>query len=249
MSIQESIKIVPKGDIALVEWDLVGEKVNKLSTPVMARFREVVAELGKSNYKAVVMISRKPSIFIAGADIEEIKMLKTREQIIPVLEEAHNIFNAMEDLPMPVIAAIHGACLGGGCEMAIACDYRIATDDNATRIGLPETKLGIIPGFGGCVRLPRVIGLQAALDIILNGKSVVAPKALKLGLVDQVVHSSILEEQAMKFAQGLIRDGKLAKRKKFFEPKGFMGKVMESGLLRGKVLSEAKKMVLKFTGG
>lgn len=249
MSIQESIRIVPKGEVALVEWDLVGEKVNKLSTPVMARFREVVAELGKSNYKAVVMISRKSNIFIAGADIEEIRLLKTREQIVPVLEEAHSIFNALEDLKMPVIAAIHGACLGGGCELSIACDYRIATDDNATRIGLPETKLGIIPGFGGCVRLPRIIGLQAALDIILNGKSVVAPKALKMGLVDQVVHPSILEEQALKFAENLIKEGKLSKRKKFFKPQGVMGKLMESGLLRGKVLSEAKKMVLKFTGG
>lgn len=249
MSIQESIRIVPKGDIALIELDLVGEKVNKLSSPVMTRLSEVVRELQVSSYKAAIIISRKSNIFVAGADIEEIKTLKTREQIVPLLDEAHRIFNGLEDMKMPVIAAIHGACLGGGCELAIACDYRIASDDPSTKIGLPETKLGIIPGFGGCVRLPRIIGLQAALDIILNGKSVVAPKALKMGLVDQVVHPSTLEAQALKFAENLIATGKLAKRRKHFAPTGLMGHLMESSLLKGKVLSEARKMVIKFTAG
>ena len=249
MSIQESIKIVPKGEIALVEWDLVGEKVNKLSTPMMTRFREVLEELNRSNFKVVVMISRKSSIFIAGADIEEIKALKTREQIRPALESAHAVFNLLEDLKIPVIAAIHGACLGGGCEMVLACDYRIATDDPATRIGLPEVRLGIIPGFGGCVRLPRTVGLQASLDIILQGKSVDGNKAFKMGLVDQVVHPSILEAQAMKFASDLIRENKLNKRTKRFEARGLMAKLMESPLVKPKIFSEARKMTLKATSG
>ena len=249
MSIQESIRIVPHGDIALIEWDLVGEKVNKLSTPVMTRFKEVIEELGRSNFKVGIIISRKSSIFIAGADIEEIRSLKTREAFLPSLRSAHEVFNALEDLKMPIIAAIHGACLGGGCEMILSCDYRIASEDPGTRIGLPEVKLGIIPGFGGCVRLPRTIGLQASLDIILQGKSVDGAKALKLGLVDQVVHPSILESQAMKFAQELIKDNRLSKRKKRFAAKGFMGKLMESGLVRGKVFSEATKMTLKATSG
>ncbi len=253
MSIQESIRIVPKtvqgGQIALIEWDLVGEKVNKLSTPVMTRFREVLEELNRSNYQAAVMISRKSSIFVAGADIEEIKSLKTKEAFMPALQAAHGVFNLLEDMKMPVIAAIHGACLGGGCEMVLACDYRIATDDSATRIGLPEVKLGIIPGFGGCVRLPRVIGLQGAIDIILQGKSVDANKAFKLGLVDQVVHPSILENQAIKFAEELIRDHRLAKRKKQFKPKGAMNAAMESGLGRLVVFNQAEKMTKKATSG
>jgi 3-hydroxyacyl-CoA dehydrogenase/enoyl-CoA hydratase/3-hydroxybutyryl-CoA epimerase len=253
MSIQESIRIVSRtvtgGEIALVELDLVGEKVNKLSSPVMTRLKEVVGELSQSNYKAAIFISRKPNIFVAGADIEEIKALKTGEQFLPLLEGAHAIFNSIEDMKMPVIAAINGACLGGGCELVLSCDYRIASDDNSTRIGLPETKLGIIPGFGGCVRLPRVIGLGAALDIILNGKSVVGAKAYKMGLVDKVVSASTLEESAVKFAQDLISNGKLKKRRKFFEPRGFAAKVQESALLKGYVLSQARKMVLKFTGG
>lgn len=249
MSIQESIRIVPKGDVALVEWDLVGEKVNKLSSPVMARFREVIEELSRSNFKAVVMISRKPTIFIAGADIEEIKGLKTREQILPMLTDAHAILNSLEDLKMPVIAAIHGACLGGGCEMVLACDYRVASEDPATRIGLPEVNLGIIPGFGGCVRLPRTIGLIESLKIIPAGGSVDGKKALKLGLVDLCVHPSILEDQAMQLAQRLIKEGTLQKRRKTYRPSGLAMKVMDSPLARWKIFAEARKEVLKKTNG
>jgi 3-hydroxyacyl-CoA dehydrogenase/enoyl-CoA hydratase/3-hydroxybutyryl-CoA epimerase len=253
MSIQESIRITPRtvsgGEIALIEWDLFGEKVNKLSSPVMARFKEVLQELERSQFKAAILISRKSSIFIAGADIEEIKNFKTREAFMPALTAAHEIFNKIEDLKIPVIAAIHGACLGGGCELVLACDYRIATEDQPTRIGLPEVKLGIIPGFGGCVRLPRVVGLQAALDIILQGKSVDGGKALRMGLVDQVVHSSILEEQAIKFAETLIKEGRLGKRKKTFSPKGIAGSVMESAIGRALVFSQAEKMTVKATSG
>lgn len=248
MSIQESIRIVPKGEVALVELDLVGEKVNKLSSPVMARLREVVNELAKSNYKAAVLISRKQGIFVAGADIEEIKSLKTREQFKPLLEEAHKILNSIEDMKIPVIAAINGACLGGGCELALGCDYRIASDDPSTKIGLPETKLGIIPGFGGCVRLPRVIGLQASLDIILNGKSVPAAKAQKMGLVDRVTTAKALEETALRFAEDLIKKGDLGKRRKHFKAKGLMNSVLE-GMGKGIVFSQARKTVMKFTGG
>jgi len=252
MSIQESIRLVPSKvnpEIALIEFDLIGEKVNKLSTPVMTRFKEVLEELSKSSYKVAVLISRKSGIFIAGADIEEIKNLKTREAFMPALQSAHAIFNKLEDIEVPVIAAIHGACLGGGCELSLACDYRIATDDPGTRIGLPEVKLGIIPGFGGCVRLPRVIGLQASLDIILQGKSVDGVKAMKLGLVDQVVAPSILEEQALKFAEGLIKEGQLKKRHKAFKAKGIAQKVMESAPGRLLVFGQVEKMTKKATSG
>lgn len=252
MSIQESIRIVPRGDansqIALVELDLVGEKVNKLSSPVMARLKEVVTELQASNFKAAILISRKSNIFVAGADIEEIQTLKTREQIVPLLDQAHKIFNAIEDLKFPVIAAINGACLGGGCELALACDYRIASDDPSTKIGLPETKLGIIPGFGGCVRLPRVIGLANALDIILNGKSVPAAKAQKMGLVDRITSAKGLEEAALKYAQDIIAKG-ARKQRKTFAPKSMVEKLTDSFVMRGYVLGQARKTVMKFTGG
>lgn len=246
MSIQESIKIVPKGEIAFVEFDLIGEKVNKLSSPVMSRFREVVNELKTASYKAVVLISRKPKIFIAGADIDEIKKIQTKEEYINVLKQAHEIFNTLEDLPMPTIAAIHGACMGGGCEMVLACDYRLSSDAPETKIGLPETKLGIIPGFGGCVRLPRTIGLQAALDIILAGKAVDGKKAAKLGLVDENVPAQMLEARAIAFAREVAAKGK---RRKVYKPNGFMAKFLESPVGRPLVYSGAKKEVMKSTKG
>lgn len=251
MSIQESIKIIPQvmpfGEVAVLEFDLVGEKANKLNTPVMVRLKECLIELAKSNYKAVIIRSAKPKIFIAGADIDEIKVMNTQEQFEKAVAQGQEIFNMLEDLPMPTIAAIHGACAGGGCELVMACDYRLASEASETRIGLPETKLGIIPGFGGCIRMPRIIGLQAALDIILGGKLVNAKKAEKLGLIDQAVHPAILQEMALKKAQEVIANGG-KKRPKIFKAHGLPNVLLE-GVAKGVVFSQAKKGVLKLTNG
>jgi 3-hydroxyacyl-CoA dehydrogenase / enoyl-CoA hydratase / 3-hydroxybutyryl-CoA epimerase len=249
MSIQESLKITPvDNDIALIEWDHIGESANKMSTPIMARLKEILGELKSSSYKAAIIISRKKKIFIAGADINEIKSLKSKDDFAAAVSGGQEIMNMIEDLPIPVIVAIHGACAGGGCELSLACDYRIASEARETKIGLPETKLGIIPGFGGCVRLPRIVGVQAALDIILAGKMVPAPKALKIGLIDKMVHPAILEEQAIAMAKDVIgRGGK--KRKKQFQAKGLPNQFLESGLGRPVVFSQAKKMTLKKSHG
>ncbi len=246
MSIQESLRIKAVGDVAIMEWDLVGEKVNKMSAPILMRLRELLEEIQQSKFKALIIISRKPGIFIAGADIEEIRALKKKEDFEKALNEAHIIFNKIEDLKIPVIAAIHGQCLGGGCELALACDYRIATEDPSTRIGLPEVKLGIIPGFGGCVRMPRVVGLQASLDIILAGKTVDSSKALRIGLVDQVVHVNFLEEAALKMANEVASK---PKRKKRFQPVKPMDRVLESKLGQMIVFKQAKKTVMQQTKG
>lgn len=248
MSMKEAIKIVDRGEIALVEWDLPGEKVNKLSSPVMERLKEVLDELKDSKYKVAVMVSRKKNIFIAGADIEEIKNLKTKEEFLPKLQSAHEIFNSLEDHPVTFIAAIDGACLGGGCEMVLACDYRIGSDSSSTKIGLPEVQLGILPGFGGCVRLPRVVGLQASLDIILAGKSVPGKKAKKIGLIDECVPAPIIEKRALEIAEEVVA-GKKGKRKKTFEAKGMANKVLDSALGRPIVFSKAKEMVMKNSKG
>lgn len=249
MSIQESLKITSKNNIALIEWDHIGESANKMSTPIMARLKEIFEELKTSKeYKAAIIISRKKKIFIAGADINEIKALKNKEDVAKAVGGGQEIVNMVEDLPIPVIAAIHGACAGGGCELSLACDYRIASDASETKIGLPETKLGIIPGFGGCVRLPRVVGIQAALDIILAGKLVPAKKALKLGLIDKMVHPAILEEQALLMAQDIVAKG-AHKRQKQHQPVGMAAKFLESALGRSVVFSQAKKMTLKKSHG
>lgn len=248
MSIQESLKIVPKGDVALLEFDLVGEKVNKLSSPVMARLKEVVEELRSSKFKAVVLISRKSKIFVAGADVDEIKKINNKEDFMKVLEQAHSILNSLEDLPLVTVAAIHGACLGGGCELVLACDYRICSDSPETKIGLPEVKLGIFPGFGGSIRLPRVIGLAGSLDIILAGKAVDGRKAEKLGLVDACVPSNQLEGRALSWAREKVAEGG-KKRKKVYRPKGAANKFMESFIGKKIVFSKAKQSVLKETKG
>ncbi len=247
MSMQESVKVKYNGDIATLEMDLVGEKVNKLSTQVMKRFKAVLEEVGKSKAKVLIIRSLKPKIFVAGADIEEIKNLKTREAVDKAVKGGQDIFNILEDLPQITIASVHGACAGGGCEMILACDYRIASDDASTKIGLPETQLGILPGFGGCIRLPRVVGLQAALDIILAGKLLNSKKAKKAGLIDKLVHVNMLEGETQKWAAELAASG--SKRRKKFEPSGLMAKVLESGIGRGVVTSKAKSMLLEKTHG
>ncbi len=244
----KSITSNQNAEIALVEFDMENEKVNKFSTPMMLRLREVIAELKTSRYKAAIFISRKPKIFIAGADIQEIKSMNQKDEFEKAVAMGQTIFNELEDLPMPTIAAIAGACAGGGCEFILACDYRIASEDNSTKIGLPETKLGIIPGFGGCIRMPRMIGLQNAMEMILAGKLVPAAKALKMGLVDQVVYPTILEEQAIKWAKEIVNEG-AQKRKKYFKAQGLPTKFLESFLGRGVVYSQSSKGVLKMTHG
>ncbi len=247
MSIQESIKIESQGDVAVVVFDLVGEKVNKFSTPVMMRFKDVLEELKKSSYKAVIFKSAKAKIFIAGADIEEIKSMTTKEQFEAAVKGGQEIMNMVEDLPMPTIASVNGACMGGGCEFILSCDYRIASEDSSTKIGLPEIQLGILPGFGGCIRMPRVLGLQAALDIILAGKAVNSKKALKIGLVDKVVHQNLLDSFTMSWAKEIIAGGGKKRRKKF-SANGALNKLLE-GLGRGIVFKKAREGVMKATKG
>lgn len=247
MSQRDSIKVVPQGEVAFVEFDLVGEKVNKLSGSVMIRFREVLQELKTSSFKAVVIISNKPKIFIAGADIDEIESIHSKEAFDNAVSQGQEIFNLIEDLPIPVIAAVNGACAGGGCELILACDYRIASEDPSTKIGLPETQLGIIPGFGGCLRMPRVVGLQNGLSNILEGKLLAAKKAQKQGLVDRICHPSILREEAHKWAQKLIAEGG-KKRKARFKSRNMMDRIIET-VGKGLAYSQARKTVMKKTNG
>lgn len=246
-SINLTTQSIGNDEIAVLTFDLPNEKVNKLSTPVMTELKAHIEKLKNSAYKMVVFKSAKPKIFIAGADIEEIKELKTKEQVVQAVSSGQEIFNLIEDLPMPTMALINGACAGGGCELILACDYRIASEDSSTRIGLPETQLGILPGFGGCIRLPRTVGLQASLDVILAGKLLNAKKAQKIGLVDFVVHPNLLESFAATQIQKIISEGGRKRRKKY-EARGLINKLLE-GPLKGVVFSKAKEGVLKLTKG
>jgi len=193
------IKITDK--VADIVFDLNDEKVNKLTTPVMEEFDGLIKQLaGTDDLELMVLRSGKPGIFIAGADIAEIADITDPVAGAALASKGHRILDRLVALPFPTIAVIDGACLGGGLELALACTYRIATDNPKTSIGLPEVNLGIIPGFGGTQRLPRLIGMPKALSMILSGKPVNGRKAFKLGVVDAVVPAEFATEKIAEFA-------------------------------------------------
>src|SRR5438067_7020403 len=152
----------------------------------------------EDSLEGVVILSAKKSIFIAGADLKTLLHQAQTGEMGGFIAEGQRIFNRLAALKIPTCAAIHGACAGGGYEIALACDWRVASDDPATRIGLPETTLGLIPAWGGCTRLPRLIGAEKAAEVILKGKLYSAQQALKLGLVDEIAPRDQLIERAQK---------------------------------------------------
>jgi len=190
--------------IARLVLDLPGEPVNKITRAVRDELDTMLATLGgDAAVRAVVLLSGKPDTFIAGADIDEFVALRSREEAYTFVRAGQALIQRVAELGKPVVAAMHGACLGGGLETALACTYRVATDHEKTKLGLPEVQLGIIPAAGGCQRLPRLIGLRAALDIILAGKVLPAKTAFRRGIVDELVHPAILERVAMDAARRL----------------------------------------------
>src|SRR5258708_14688233 len=181
-----------EGDLAILWFDLPGEKVNKFSSAVMQELAAIVADLESSDAKRLILASRKPGIFIAGADVSEFTKVTSVEQATDYTRFGNQLIHRFSKLPQTKVAAINGACLGGGCEIALACDWRVISDSPKAQIGLPETKLGIFPACAGTTKLPRVIGLPAALDIILNGKTMVGKGDRRIGLVYECVRSPIL---------------------------------------------------------
>ena len=200
---------VREGGVAVVTFNLEGESVNKLTRGVVEEFKALTDRVdADSTIRAVVLVSGKPDLFIAGADIEGFLELRTAAEAEALSRDGQEMMNRLEKLRAPVVCAIHGACLGGGLEAALAAAYRIATDHPKTVLALPEVQLGLIPGAGGTQRLPRRVGLRQSLDMILQGKHVRAQKALQIGLIDELVHPSILLDIAIDRAAQL-GDGKI----------------------------------------
>ncbi|MEO8579424.1 MAG: fatty acid oxidation complex subunit alpha FadJ [Gemmatimonadales bacterium] len=200
--------------IAVITFDLPNESVNKLSRAVKDEFVALVSRLERdTEVHGAVFISGKPDVWIAGADIEEFQELRTAADAERLSRDGQMLLDSIERLRIPIVAAIHGACLGGGLETALACRYRIATDHPKTILGLPEVQLGLIPGAGGTQRLPRRIGLTAALDMILTGKNVRAQKSLQLGLIDELVHPSILRSVAIARASEVAEGRRKSERR------------------------------------
>ena len=188
-------------NIAIITIDVPDEKMNTLKAEFASQVRAIIKQLRENKeLRGVVFISAKLE-FIAGTDINMIGNCKTAQEAEALARQGQQLMAEIHALPIPVIAAIHGACLGGGLELALACHGRVCTDDPKTVLGLPEVQLGLLPGSGGTQRLPRLIGVSTALEMILTGKQLRAKQALKLGLVDDVVPHSILLEVAVELAK------------------------------------------------
>ena len=233
--------------VAVITIDLPGDPVNKFNRAVKDEFVALFDRLERDlNVRAAVLISGKKDSFIAGADIEEFLQLKTADEAQRLSHEGQLLLDSIHEMRTPLVVAIHGACMGGALELSLAAHYRIATDHPKTVLALPEVQIGIIPGAGGTQRLPRLIGIRAALDMILTGKNVRAKKALQIGLVDELVHPSILRKVAIQRAQEIAEGTRKHERHKG----GVAGFLLdENPAGRRVVLKKAREETMKKTRG
>jgi len=231
--------------IAHLVMDVVGDTMNTLKSEFAEQVADVLAEIkSDASISGVVLCSGKEDSFVAGADINMINDCKTSEEVVSLSRQGQMIFSQLEQLTVPVVAAINGACLGGGLELAMACHARVCSDSDKTALGLPEVQLGLLPGSGGTQRLPKLVGVQKALDMMLTGKQLRAKQALKAGLVNDVVPNSILIATAEKMALA----GNFKQTSKF--KSSLVNKFLEgTSVGRGVVYKQAKKSVLSKTKG
>ncbi len=235
--------------IAHLIMDVVGESMNTLKAEFADEIAAVLHEIkADKSLRGVVLLSGKADSFVAGADINMLASCKSAEEAMALSRQGQMIFDQLACLAIPVVAAIHGACLGGGLELAMACHARVCSDDDKTALGLPEVQLGLLPGSGGTQRLPKLVGIQKALDMMLTGKQLRAKQALKTGLVDDAVPHSVLVNVAEKLIlSGKVKGGKGHEK----QPElNLIGKLLERTSLGRKVLfTQAAKTVLSKTKG
>ncbi|SUQ02453.1 3-hydroxyacyl-CoA dehydrogenase [Vibrio owensii] len=244
MSEQKAFSLkIDEQNIAWLAIDVPNEKMNTLQAAFADEMKEIFAQLkDTSGVKGMIIHSLKPDNFVAGADVRMLEACTTASEAESLAKQGQELFQQLSDLSYPVVAAIHGPCLGGGLELALACDYRVCTDSDKTRLGLPEVQLGLLPGSGGTQRLPRLIGLLPSLDLILTGKQLRAKKAKKLGVVDACVPETIL----LDVAKQLIEKGKSKGNKKQSTKEKLMS---GSGLGRKFVFEQAAKKTNEKTRG
>jgi len=235
---------IEKG-IATIWIDSQKDKMNIVSPSLIGDFENVFNEIeNNDNIIGAVLISAKKD-FIAGADIKSFKGEKVGD-FQPFSRKGHELLQKIEDSKKPIVSAIHGTCYGLGVELSLACKARVCSNDSKTKLALPEVKLGLLPGAGGTQRLPRLVGLQASLDIMLTGKNIFPFKAKKIGLVDEIIHHSKLHKAAKKLVYDIASNK--FKRKKL--KKSLIIKLLDgTSIGRSIVFSQAKKTVLKLTKG
>lgn len=236
-----------------VTFDLQEQKINKLSSEVMSELCKLLKDIKLLPQQIVCFESAKKDIFIAGADIEELQQINSPEMARDKARLGQNIFKQIAALPQTTVAIIDGACVGGGCELALACDFRLASDNPKSKIGLPEVKLGIIPGWGGTQRLPPLVGLPEALSMILPGKIISASKAYRIKLLDKVLSTVQFFEQKENFLVSLKDPDFQKSLLKRRQAKNILQKtlhlVMDSQLARSYILKKARQNVMKTSKG
>lgn len=245
-----------KAKLWVLWFDLPKEKVNKLDRRVMNEFEGVLGQLEQMAPKidALLFCSRKSRNFISGADIKMIQATQNVQEAQALSEGGQKLANRWEDLPFPTIAAVNGAALGGGCELALASTAIVMSTDPSAKIGLPEVLLGVLPGMGGCIRLPRRLGIAQSLDLILNGKSYDGKRAQRIGLCDALLSKENFEWTALNWVKNFLPQLKarknLAQKPKLGGMGGFVGWLLEcTPFGRMVVFGQAKKGVLKKTYG
>lgn len=248
------IEIERRGSVAVLWLDEPGEKVNKISPGLLDEFSAALDSIEKDpGIRAAVLASRKDD-FIVGADLEKVVMMKAPGEAASLSRSGHAILERLEKFSKPVVAAIRGAALGGGLEVALACHYRIASDDSRTVLALPEIKLGLLPAGGGTQRLPRVVGIRKALEIMLTGKSIHPRRARDIGLVDVLIHPHGLHEAAVQAAMeltALAGDSPLREAREKARRKGAVLERLLESVPPGRrlIYARARKKVLRQTRG
>lgn len=236
-----------EGPLAIVTFDVPQREVNVFTEATLAALVDtIVAASDQPGVRALVVRSAKSANFCAGADVESIASVTSQAEGQRLARFGQQCFQRVERLGKPVVAAVHGACVGGGLEFALACHGLIVSHDPKTKLGLPETQLGIVPGFGGTQRLPHRVGVPAALDMILTGRMVKARSAERMGLVDDCVCPYKLEQEARRYALELA-DGKPRRNAK--RRRGLIRALGHVGFVRRFMLSRAKAAVLERTAG
>lgn len=239
------LSLEKKNGIAVVTLDQPGEKVNKLNEELIGEFRNLLDRFENDTIDGVVLVSGKKDNFIAGADVEMLKNKKAPEEIEELSRTGNELLLRLDRFNKPVVAAIHGSCLGGGLEVAMACHYRVASEHSKTVLGQPEVKLGLLPGGGGTQRLPRLIGLQNALTYMLTGKNIYPRKAYNMGLIDELTHKDALLTAARK-AIYRMTDGTFER-----EDRRSLGHQLLEGMSPGRkiIFSQARKRARSNTKG
>ncbi len=244
----ENLTVETKNDLLWIGFGKYEKKsMTTFTRETLEELKAAMAEasdLDKRNaVKGLVFFSHKPGVFLAGVDVSVINSLKTESEALRALDEAHSIFNALDDLKMPTVALVDGICLGGGLELSLACKKIFVSDNPKTALGLPEVMLGVLPGFGGTYRLPKKVGLTTAMDMILTGRQIRGKNALKMGLADAMLPTERMQELARTY----LLDKRTGKKKSMKEE--VQSAAIDNFLTRKIIFQKAREKVLETSKG